>query len=96
MRFAMIGLLFTILWVNNSYAAARSITLVATPSEVVVGASVHLQCTATGDWLLPLVSAKVTIKNTSGTSVVSGQTMTLSGTTAGYGECRSRQLDLQL
>ena len=84
MRFAMIGLLFTILWVNNSYAAARSITLVATPAEVVVGASVHLQCTATGDWLLPLVSAKVTIKNTSGTSVVSGQTLTLSGTTAGY------------
>ena len=84
MRFAMIGLLFTILWVNNSYAAARSITLGATPAEVVVGASVHLQCTATGDWLLPLVSAKVTIKNTSGTSVVSGQTMTLSGTTAGY------------
>ena len=84
MRIAIVGLLFTLLSTGTSYAAARSMTLAAAPAEVAAGASVQLQCTATGGWLPPLVSAKVTIKNPAGTSLVSGQTMTLGGTTAKY------------
>lgn len=84
MRITIIGLLFVVLGAGNGYAAARAITAGASPAEVLVGSSVKLTCNATGDWLLPLVSAKVTIKNPSGTAVVSGQTMTISGTTAAY------------
>jgi len=84
MRIAVIGLAIVILSVGSSHAAARSITMGASPTEVLAGSSVHLECTATGDWLLPLVSGKVTIKNPSGTSLISGQTMVLSGTKASY------------
>jgi hypothetical protein len=85
MRIAILGLLFAIMAAGSSHAAvARSMTMGTSPAEVLAGSSVHLECTATGDWLLPLVSAKVTIKNPSGTSLVSGQTMVLSGTKASY------------
>lgn len=84
MRITMIGLLFITMGAGNSFAAVRSITPGASPAEVLAGSSVRLTCGATGDWLLPLVSAKVTIKNPSGITTVSGQAMTLNGTTAAY------------
>jgi hypothetical protein len=59
-------------------------TMVSTPTEVNAGSPMHLECTATGDWRLPLVSAKVTIKNPNGTSTVLGQAMGISGTKANY------------
>lgn len=84
MRNTIMVLLFIILGAVNSFAAARSIAPGATPAEVLAGSSVHLACSANGDWLLPLVSAKVTIKNSSGTIMVSGQAMALSATAAAY------------
>jgi len=84
MRIAVIGLVIIILSAGSSHAAARSITMASTPTEVVAGSSVSLQCTATGDWLSPLVSAKITIKNPGGTALVSGQAMGINGTIASY------------
>ena len=84
MRIVMTGLLFVILSTGNSFGAARSITMSATPAEVLAGSPVQLACTATGDWLLPLVSARVSVKDGSGATMVSGQSMTLNGTKASY------------
>jgi hypothetical protein len=84
MRITIMVLLGMILGAGDSLAAARSMSLAASPAQVTAGSPVHLACTATGGWSLPLVGARVTIKNPGGTSVVSGQAMTLSGSTAGY------------
>ncbi len=84
MRIAVLGLIIVIFTASSSHAAARSITMASAPQEVIAGSSVHLQCTATGDWRFPLVSAKVTIKNPSGTSLVSAQSMGISGSVANY------------
>ena len=84
MRIAIIGLLFIILGTGNGYAAARSITAGASPAEVLAGSSVHLTCSAAGGWSLPLGSAKVTIKNPGGTTMISGQSMSLDGNMAAY------------
>lgn len=84
MRIAVIGLVIIILSAGSSHAAARSMTMASTPTEVVAGSSVHLQCTATGGWLSPLVSAKITINNPDGSSQVSAQTMGINGFTASY------------
>jgi hypothetical protein len=85
MRIGMIGLVIVILAMGgDSYAAARSITMVATPASVMAGSAVNLQCTATGDWLFPLMSARVTIKNPSGTTLASGTTMGINGAVASY------------
>ena len=84
MRITIMVLLGMILGAGDSLAAARSMSLAASPAQVTAGSPVHLACTATGGWSLPLVGARVTIKNPGGTSVVSGQTMAISGSTAGY------------
>ena len=84
MRTAIIGILFAMLSTGSSYAATRSITMSATPADVPAGSSVRLECTAAGGWLFPLVSAKVSITNASGTTVASGQSMALSGSKASY------------
>ena len=84
MRITIMGLLCIILGAGDSLAAARSMTLAASPAQVAAGSPVQLACTATGGWSLPLVSALVTINDPAGTSVVSGQAMAVSGTTAGY------------
>ncbi|MDX9840300.1 MAG: hypothetical protein RBS95_02505 [Desulfobulbus sp.] len=84
MRITIMGLLCIILGAGNSLAAARSMTLAVSPAQVAAGSPVQLACTAAGGWSLPLVSAQVTIKDPGGTTLVSGQAMNLSGTTAGY------------
>ena len=84
MRITMIGILFVMLSASNSYAAVRSITMNATPAEVAAGSPVRLECTAAGGWLLPLVSAKVTVTNTTGINMITGQSMTISGSKASY------------
>lgn len=84
MRIIIMGLLGIILGAGDSLAAARSMTLAASPAQVAAGSPVHLECTATGSWSLPIVSAQVTINDPAGTSVVSGQAMAVSGSTAGY------------
>lgn len=84
MRITIMGLLCIILGAGDSLAAARSMTLAASPAQVAAGSPVHLECTAAGGWSLPLVSAQVTINDPAGTRVVSGQAMAVSGSTAGY------------
>lgn len=84
MRIAVLGLVIIILSAGSSHAAVRAMTLAATPQEVSAGSTVHLQCTATGGWQLPLVSAKITIKNPGGTNLVSAQTMGINGSIASY------------
>jgi len=84
MRIAVYGLVISILSVGSSLAAGRAITLAAMPQEAAVGSSVHLQCTATGGWLLPLVSATITIKNPSGASLIAAQKMGINGSVASY------------
>lgn len=84
MRIVVLGLIVFAMTAGSSFAASRSMTLAATPLEAGAGSTVSLQCTATGGWLLPLTSAKVTVKDASGTSLIAGQAMAVSGTIAGY------------
>ncbi len=80
----LLTLCLVVLAAGNSHAAARNITLSSTPQEVAAGASVQLQCSVTGGWLRPLVSAKITVRNPSGSTLVSGASMAISGTMAKY------------
>ncbi len=58
MRITIMVLLGMILGAGDSLAAARSMSLAASPAQVTAGSPVHLACTATGGWSLPLVSAR--------------------------------------
>jgi len=84
MRITFFGLVFVVLSASSSHAAQRTIAMSASPQEVTAGSSVHLECTATGGWQLPLVSARITINNASGTSVVASKSMQIDSSTASY------------
>jgi len=84
MRTIFIGMIVVILSAGSSHAAARAITIKSSPTGVVAGASVSLQCTATGSWTLPLTSAKMTITTPSGSRLVKAAAMSISGVTTNY------------
>lgn len=52
--------------------------------EAVPGESVQFQCTADGDWKLPLISAQITITNAEREKVVERKTMRIDGRKANY------------
>lgn len=84
MRKIILGLLFIILSAGSSHAASRSMSMVAMPREIATGATLRLQCSAILSSLVPLTSAKITVKSSSGSSLVSSQSMQISGSVASY------------
>lgn len=63
----------------------RSIAMSVTPNPARAGAASTFTCTATGPWRTSLTSARMTLYDASGATVLSGVTMTRSGLTATYG-----------
>ena len=69
---------------GTGYAADRGIDMSANPEPALVGNSVRLVCTGTGEWRGSLRSAQITIWNAADTQLVSGQRMQIDGLTATY------------
>ena len=72
------------LWVvglvaSSAQAADRFIQTV-TPLEAAQGASVQLQCTASGSWALPLRSGQVRVKDPSGKLIAAAKPLIIKGT----------------
>ncbi len=85
MKIIVVGFALIILAYGNiCQAATRTITTSSTPKEAVLGSSLQLECKAAGPWLLPLTSAKITIKNPQGTTLVSAKPMGIIGLTTSY------------
>jgi hypothetical protein len=64
--------------------AARGIDMSANPDPALVGNSVRLTCTGTGEWRSPLRTARITIFDAADTPLVSSQNMQINGLTATY------------
>ncbi len=69
---------------STCYAADRSISMSTDAENIGPGESIRLQCTATGEWQTPLISAKIIIKDATGLKVVPRDNMTISGNNANY------------
>ncbi|MCK9297268.1 MAG: hypothetical protein M0P70_19540 [Desulfobulbaceae bacterium] len=69
---------------GNGYAADRGIDMSANPNPALVGNTVRLVCTGTGEWQRTLRSARITITDASDTALVSGQRMQINGRTATF------------
>ena len=84
MKNQLLGLALALVWASDSYAAVKSITMKAAPTPALPGSTVHLTCTATGDWRLPLVSAKISLNDPKGKKKVTKKSLRIKGSTAGY------------
>ncbi len=69
---------------GNGYAADRGIDMSVNPNPALVGNTVRLVCTGTGEWQQTLRSAQITITDASDTVLVSGQRMQINGRTATF------------
>ena len=82
----IIGITATIgiMMCSLSYGAERRIEMSSNPGEVTLGDQVSLQCLASGDWQLPIISAKIIIKNAQQTRLINRASMSVNGNTATY------------
>ena len=70
MKHVVIAVSLGVLISGNCYAADRYIQMSTDVQEAVPGKNVQLQCTAGGDWQLPLTSAKIVIRDAERTRLV--------------------------
>jgi hypothetical protein len=69
---------------SSCFAADRYIDMYATPGQPMLGDTIMLQCSANGDWRRRLRTAKVTVTNPTGQTVVSSANMGISKLDANY------------